>query len=82
MGVDPSFFGVQGFAFPVVSGGAADYPGVGDVRLGVSYNSGADVGTLVVPDQPDVRAGVGYGAGGTEKTGTLSGSWIGEALFG
>lgn len=52
MSVDPSHFGVTGFAFPVVEGevgtGVAecDYPDPSDVRSGVIYGDGDLVGTL------------------------------------
>lgn len=71
MPVTANNFSVQDFAFPVVSGASCDYPAVGDVQQGVSYDSGAQVGTLVLPGTGDVESGVGYGAGGTEFTGTL-----------
>ncbi len=52
---------------------AANAPGIGDVRLGVSYGSTSQfVGTLELPVVADVRSGVTYGAGGVEYTGTLS----------
>jgi hypothetical protein len=51
--------------------GSCDYPAVGDVRDGVSYDSGGMVGTLELPDEADVRLGTGYGEDGTEFTGTL-----------
>src|SRR5688572_21893255 len=74
MPVSPSNFGVTTFAFPVVEegGGSCDHPGVDDVRDGVSYSSGALVGTLTLPDEEDVRDGVEYGGGGDEFTGTLT----------
>jgi hypothetical protein len=72
MSVDPSFFGVDDFAFPVIiSSPQPDYPAVGNVRLGIVYANGTMTGTLVVPSPSDVRQGVHYGAGGTEFTGTL-----------
>lgn len=72
MPVTPSEFGIQDFAFPVVSSsGSCDYPVVGNVRDGISYDSGNLVGTLEIPDESDVRRGVQYGADGTEYTGTL-----------
>lgn len=51
--------------------GGCDYPAVGDVRDGTTFDSGALVGTLELPDEDDVREGVGYGEDGTEFTGTL-----------
>lgn len=74
MPVLPGNFGVQDFTIPAVSesGGSCDYPDAGDVRDGVSYDSGNLVGTLTLPDEGDVRSGVDYGAAGTEFEGTLT----------
>lgn len=47
MPVSPSYFGLQGFAFPVVdAGGACDYPAESDVRSGVTYGGGTYTGTF------------------------------------
>lgn len=54
------------------TGGAADYPGVGDVEKGVNYDSGNLVGTFKEPGVGNVLSGVQYGAGDTEFTGTLA----------
>lgn len=43
MSVDPAYFGVTGFVFPV---GSCDYPAEADVRSGVGYGSGAYTGTF------------------------------------
>lgn len=40
----------------------ADYPLVSNVRAGVSFNSGSQSGTLVLPSVNDVRDGIGFGA--------------------
>ncbi len=49
MSVDPSHFGLSGFAFPVVeeggTGASCDYPDPSDVREGVVYGDGDFVGT-------------------------------------
>lgn len=81
MPVTANNFGVQGFAFPVVSsgGGSCDYPADGDVRDGVLFDSGNRAGTFVVPAESDVRLDVGYGADGTEFDGTLAVPTFGEA---
>lgn len=57
---------------------STDYPGVGDVRDGVTFNSGGSTGTLVVPAEADVQSGVGYGTGGTEFTGTFTAPAVGD----
>lgn len=46
MSVDPAYFGVDSFAFPVAAGGAADYPDPSDVAYGVVYGGGLYTGTL------------------------------------
>jgi hypothetical protein len=51
---------------------AADYPSENDVRDGVTFNSGASEGNLVLPAEEDVESGVQYGTAGTEFTGTLT----------
>jgi len=48
----------------------ADYPAVGDVEAGVTYDSGDLTGTFAVPAAGKVRNGEGYGEDGTEFTGT------------
>lgn len=67
MAITINDFNLTGFAFPVVT---CDYPGVGDVRLGVVYDDSTLTGTLVLPAVSDVLLGIGYGTGGTEFTGT------------
>ncbi len=75
----PSYFAPVMFApsyFPVgggSGGGTCTDPGIGNVRLGVSYeiDSVPLTGTLSLPDPSQVLAGVMYGAGGTQYTGTL-----------
>lgn len=54
---------------------ACDYPAVADVKAGVIYNWGVNVGTLVIPAEADVELGVGYGAGGVEFEGALECSY-------
>lgn len=48
MPVSEAHFGIAGFAFPVVVGGACDYPDEDDVREGVEYGDGDYTGTLYV----------------------------------
>ncbi len=50
---------------------SVDYPVIGDVEKGVSYDSGAKVGNFKVPVENKVEQGEKYGALGTEFTGTL-----------
>lgn len=64
------------------AGGSADYPTVGNVRSGVTYASGAMVGTLAVPAAADVQAGVTFGADGTEYTGTFAAPAAGDVQSG
>lgn len=59
-----------------------DYPAVGDVELGVVYNSGGSTGTFAKPAVGEVKTGVGYGAGGTEFTGTRTHPAVGEVKTG
>lgn len=49
-----------------------DYPVIGDVRSGVTYASGANVGTLALPAIGDVQSGVQFGTSGTQYTGTFA----------
>lgn len=53
-------------------GGSCDYPAAGDVRDGVSFDSGGSTGTLELPAEATVQAGVQYGEDGTEFTGSYS----------
>jgi len=72
MPVTANNFGVQDFAFPVVSSsGTCDYPAASDVQEGVSYDSGGQVGTFARPAEADVRSGILYGHAG-EFVGTLT----------
>lgn len=57
---------------------ACDYPGVGDVEEGVSYDSGNLVGTFGVPAVGDVQDSIQFGAGGTEFTGTFTAPAVGD----
>lgn len=47
-----------------------DMPADADVRAGIVYGWGSDVGVLELPDESDVLRGVGYGANGTEFEGS------------
>lgn len=58
------------FVGTLVVPAAADYPAVGDVQAGVSYDGGNLVGTFAVPVVGDVRLTTSYGDGG-EFVGTL-----------
>jgi hypothetical protein len=51
--------------------GSCDYPAVGKVAFGISYDFGALVGTRTEPIPAQVLLGIQYGASGTEFTGTL-----------
>lgn len=50
---------------------ATDYPAIGDVESGVSYNFGSSTGTFTEPGIGNVEEGVQYGGGGIEFTGTF-----------
>jgi hypothetical protein len=76
-------YGAGGTEFTgTLSGGACDYPAVGDVQNGVTFGSGAYTGTFVAPAVGDVQTGVGYGAGGTEFTGTFAAPAVGDVQTG
>lgn len=63
--------------------GAADYPSEDDVRDGVSFDTGAQIGNMTLPAITDVASGVQYGTSGTEFTGTLAGgSGVGGLING
>jgi hypothetical protein len=51
---------------------SADYPAVGDVRDGVTFDTGARAGNLTLPAVGNVADGVTYGTNGTELEGTLA----------
>lgn len=51
--------------------GACDYPGIGDVRNGVSYDNGNLTGNLQLPTESQVLNAVGFGSLGTEFTGNV-----------
>lgn len=51
-------------------GGAADYPQEGNVRAGIGFNFGTNVGNLVVPLPAVVKLGELYGTAGSEFTGS------------
>ncbi len=59
-------------------GSVADYPAVGDVEKGVTFDSGGQTGTLLVPAVGDVETGVQFGAGDTEFTGTFDAPAVGD----
>jgi hypothetical protein len=65
-----SLIGILGLGFAPSGGG--DYPSANNVRSGITYNSGAATGNLVLPVSYNVLLGVGYGASGTEVTGTYN----------
>lgn len=77
MSVSPSYFGLQGFSFPVVEQdvgtgtSVCDYPLQADVQSGVTYGDGTYTGTLTLPSTSNVLEGIQYGGDGTEFTGTL-----------
>lgn len=77
MSVSPSYFGLQGFSFPVVEQdvgtgtSVCDYPLQSDVKSGVTYGDGTYTGTLTLPSASNVLEGTQYGGGGTEFTGSL-----------
>lgn len=50
---------------------SADFPAVGDVESGVSYDDGNLIGTFGVPTEAQVLLSVGYGEDDTEFTGSL-----------
>ncbi len=59
-------------AVQTAAGGSCDYPAVGDVRDGVTFDTGGQTGTLELPAEATVQSGVQYGEDGTEFTGTYS----------